>query len=547
MLEAPILIEELEKALTASSGKAPGLVGLPPEVYGNLQENIKMDQPDKSNVPDKSAFCCKIQSYVRKHTAPSVEERRKYNHDFAVSTSFHGLHNLVQNNSTGTSGQIRRVLWGVVVLGFVVAAFTQVCIRVVNYFSWPTTTSVTVQYVDKVEFPSVTFCNLNRFQTNAVNNMSVAFFMWNIVSTVLHFSNAGNYSDDLQDVVDFLQLNQNFSIKDFTKKYGFYINNSTLLKCNFFGIPCYPEDFEHVFTEYGNCYTFNHNSLRKHTRVSTSGRGLSVLFDIKQSEFTDDPSLGFVDAGMTFVIHSPKIHPRFDGLGLHCPAGMHAHASIRHFKTIIQEYPWGECNPDLELAYNDVYSTYGCLQECKSAYIQKACGCLPFLLPGNGKECDLQRFYNCAYPTIFRIEKDELCSVGTYNSSCPVPCEETDYPATLSYSTFPSDKAADYLSAKLNKNALYMRNNLVYIDIKYQELNYKITKQQKALTSSELLSDVGGQLGLFCGASMITIIEVLEFLVTNFFWLAAFLILKVPNISQWTDSQSRYKQERQEC
>ncbi|XP_040276454.1 acid-sensing ion channel 5 isoform X2 [Bufo bufo] len=504
-----------------------------------------MDEPNKST--DGNAFWYKIQSYVRKHRAPSVEERRKYNHDFAVSTSFHGLHNLVERNTDGTSWQIRRVLWGVVVLTFVMAAFSQVCLRVVNYFSWPTTTSVTVQYADTIEFPSVTFCNLNRYQTNAVNNLSIAFFMWNIVSTVLHFSNAGEISHNLQEVIDFLQLNQNFSIKDFTKNYGFYINNSTLLKCDFYGMPCYPEDFEHVFTEYGNCYTFNPNSCKSHARVSTSGRGLSVLFDIKQPEFTDDPSLGYVDAGITFVIHSPKIRPRFDGLGLQCPAGMHAHTLIRYFKTITQEYPWGECNPDLVLAYDEVYSTYGCLQECKSAHIQDKCGCLPFLLPGIGEECDLHRYYNCVYPTLYEIEKEELCSVGMYNSTCPVPCEETDYPATLSYSTFPSDKAADYLSTKLNKSASYMRNNLVYIDIKYQELNYKITKQQKAVTSSELLSDVGGQMGLFCGASVITIIEVLEFLFTNFFWFCAFLILKVPNISKCTDNQSRYKQEGQQC
>ncbi|XP_073505578.1 acid-sensing ion channel 5 [Phyllobates terribilis] len=493
------------------------------------------------------AFWYKIHSFVRKHTAPCAEERRKFNHDFAVSTSFHGLHNIVKSNSTGTSGQIRRVLWSAVVMIFVIAALTQVYIRVINYFSWPTTTSVTVQYMDKIEFPSVTFCNLNRYQTNAVNNLSIAFLMWNIVSTVLHFSNSGENFDSLQEVIDFLQLNQNFSIKDFTKNHGFYINNRTLLKCNFFGIPCYPEDFKHVFTEYGNCYTFNQDPAKPHKRVSGSGRGLSVLFDIKQTEFTDDPSLGYVDAGITFVIHSPKIPPRFDGLGLHCPAGMHAHASIKHFKTITQEHPWGECNPALVLAYEEVYSTYGCLQECKSSYIQKECGCLPFLLPGIGKECDLHRFYNCVYPSLFQLEKEELCTVGTYNSTCPVPCEETDYPAILSYSTFPSDKAADYLSTKLNKNASYMRNNLVYIDIKYHELNYKITKQQKALSSTELLSNVGGQMGLFCGASMITIIEILEFLLTNFFWLCAFLILKVPNISQWTDSQSRYKQERQEC
>ncbi|KAM9330437.1 bile acid-sensitive ion channel [Gastrophryne carolinensis] len=487
----------------------------------------------------------KIDSFIRRHSAPSPEERKKYTHDFAVSTSFHGVHNLVHNNKSGRSGQIRRGIWFAIVLIFVLTAISQVYLRIFNYFTWPTTTSVTVQYVDKIEFPSVTFCNLNRFQTNAVNNLSIAFLMWNIVSTVLHFSNTQKDSEALHEMVDFLQRNQNFSIKDFTRNYGFYLNNSTLLKCNFFGIPCSPEDFHHVFTEYGNCYTFNHRTV-SHKRVSTSGKGLSVLFDIKQSKFTDDPSLGFVDAGITFVLHSPKIPPRFDGLGLQSPVGMHAHASIRQFKTVIQEYPWGECNPNLRLAHHEVYSTYGCIQECKSQYIQDKCGCVPFLLPGVGKECDLFQFYKCVYPTLYSIDKLGLCSMGTYNSSCPVPCEEIDYPTTLSYATFPSDRAADFLSSKLNKDATYMRNNLVYIDIKYHELNYKISKQQKAMTSSELLSDVGGQLGLFCGASMITMIEILEFVFTNFFWLCAILLLKVPTVAQLINGQSRYNQDIQE-
>lgn len=54
-----------------------------------------------------------------------------------------------------------------------------------------------------------------------------------------------------------------------------------------------------------------------------------------QAEFTDDPSLGFVDAGVTFAIHSPKEPPRFDGLGISTPVGMHAHAAIQQVKVKI--------------------------------------------------------------------------------------------------------------------------------------------------------------------------------------------------------------------
>jgi len=44
-----------------------------------------------------------------------------------------------------------------------------------------------------------------------------------------------------QELNDFLLGNQNFSIKEFTRKNGFYLNSSTLIECEFFGKPCYPQ------------------------------------------------------------------------------------------------------------------------------------------------------------------------------------------------------------------------------------------------------------------------------------------------------------------
>lgn len=43
------------------------------------------------------------------------------------------------------------------------------------------------------------------------------------------------------------------------------------------------EDFAHVFTEYGNCFTFNHGeTLQAKRKVSVSGRGLNLLFNVNQ-------------------------------------------------------------------------------------------------------------------------------------------------------------------------------------------------------------------------------------------------------------------------
>nr|KAF6400376.1 acid sensing ion channel subunit family member 5 [Rousettus aegyptiacus] len=229
-----------------------------------------------------------------------------------------------------------------------------------------------------------------RFQTDAVAKFGVIFVLWNIVSKVLHLRKIGVNSTSAKEPIDFLESQQNFSITEFVKKNGFYLNNITLLECDFFGKPCGSQDFVHVFTEYGNCFTFNHGkNIKAMKKVSVSGRGLSVLFNVNQEEFTDDPILGFVDAGIIFVIHSSKKEPQFDGIG-------------------------------------------------------------------NGIECDLQKFYNCISPALEHIEVKRLYTMRIHNSSCRVPCEETEYPATISYSTFPSQRALKHLSKKLNQSQKYI-------------------------------------------------------------------------------------------
>ncbi|NWR93840.1 ASIC5 protein, partial [Furnarius figulus] len=494
----------------------------------------------------------KIRLCLIKKMQPHLGDRRKYNQEFASSTSFHGVHNIVQTRS-----KTRKVLWLLVLAGCLAIVIWQICSRLIYYFSWPTTTTVVVQYVEDIKFPAVTFCSLNRFQAHAVSNLRIIFLIWNIVSAILQkFAMEDKYSQELND---FLAGNQNFSIKEFTRKNGFYLNSSTLLECDFFGKPCYPQDFEHVFTEYGNCFTFNHNDLPAR-RVSLSGRGLHLLFDVQQwrglfdwfgfgSFYTDLQNF------MHQILYQDYFQARryFMGITQMQRIGMHAQVAIRQLKSIIQEYPWGECKPDIKLHYHKIYSTNGCLLECKARYIQDWCGCLPFILPGNGTECDLLKFYKCVYPAVYYIELKGLCTVGTHNSTCPAPCEETDYPTTITYSSFGGEKAIKYFSAKLKKSPEYIRQNLVRIEIKYHDLSYKITQQQKALTISELLADVGGQLGLFCGASMITIIELLEYIFTNFCWMCIFLLLKAPEMPQWNNpaqNQPTHKEKKrgiQEC
>ena len=56
-----------------------------------------------------------------------------------------------------------------------------------------------------------------------------------------------------------------------------------------------------------------------------------------------------------------------------------------------------------------------------------------------------------------------------------------------------------------------MKSNLAKLNIFFGELNYQTITQIKAYNFGSLLGDIGGQMGLFIGASILTLLEFGEY------------------------------------
>lgn len=56
------------------------------------------------------------------------------------------------------------------------------------------------------------------------------------------------------------------------------------------------------------------------------------------------------------------------------------------------------------------------------------------------------------------------------------------------------------------------RDNVLVLDIFFEALNYEMIEQKKAYEVAGLLGDIGGQMGLFIGASLLTILEIFDYL-----------------------------------
>lgn len=128
-------------------------------------------------------------------------------------------------------------------------------------------------------------------------------------------------------------------------------------------------------------------------------------------------------------------------------------------------------------------------------------------MPGDAPYCTPEQYKECADPALdFLVERDNDYCV------CETPCNLTRYGKEMSFVKIPSKASAKYLAKKFNKTEQYIAENILVLDIYFEALNYETIEQKKAYELAGLLGDIGGQMGLFIGASILTILELFDYL-----------------------------------
>ncbi|GFN90133.1 acid-sensing ion channel 5 [Plakobranchus ocellatus] len=124
------------------------------DLYGNYPA------PTAAGASDVESNCT-----ASKTTKATTTTKRKHRtaknfiHEFTQSTSMHGVQHIMRHRSVW-----RRMVWSVLVIGFVAWAAHNVYQIVSDYNSNPVQTSVSSEYQSKMNFPAVTVCNLNRIR-----------------------------------------------------------------------------------------------------------------------------------------------------------------------------------------------------------------------------------------------------------------------------------------------------------------------------------------------------------------------------------------------
>ncbi|XP_074650928.1 bile acid-sensitive ion channel-like [Tubulanus polymorphus] len=419
---------------------------------------------------------------------------------FASSTSCHGLARI--NESCHPT---RKLVWTSLVAIGLACIVWQVSLLVQNYLSWPTNTSLSKKYGTDMPFPAVTICNYNRYIKSTLSPCEQE-----IIDALAHAyrENTTEATDHFQTVIS--RCNDgHFDLDEFNKAKGWKLDDKTLLSCSFKGKPCKQKDWTQVSTRLGNCYTFNGAGSISQTQPG-SASGLYLEIDVASDQYTyllDE----YTHTGLKYLIHSPSEPPFVMVEGDDVSSGFEVSTSVRRRQHSNLVAPWGECRNDIKLENFDSYTVPACVLECQSRYVTQRCGCNPSYLPGKGKKCDVTEMI-CA-----RLVHAEVNSNLPQFCDCPIACDYNQHDVRLSYARYPTEKHAQTLAEKAKLDAAYIKSNVAALRIFFEELSYEKIEQQVAVTFGDLLGDIGGQMGLFLGISLMTTLEFLEYFINIIF------------------------------
>ncbi|XP_056294590.1 acid-sensing ion channel 1B isoform X1 [Pseudoliparis swirei] len=435
---------------------------------------------------------------------------------FAGRSTLHGISHII----TYERMCIKRSLWILFFLSSV-SVLVLVCVdRVQFYFQYPHVTKLDEVAAPMMVFPSVTFCNLNSFRFSRVtrNDLYHAGELLALLNSRYEIRDPHMVEENVMQVLkeraDFVNYKPRpFNMREFYDRTGHDIKEM-LLSCFYRGMECSAEDFRVIFTRYGKCYTFNSGQDGRPLMVTMKGgmgNGLELMLDIQQDEYlpvwgeTDETSF---EAGLKVQIHTQEEPPFIDQLGFGVAPGFQTFVSCQEQRLTYLPPPWGDCKATpMDSDFFSSYSITACRIDCETRYLVENCNCRMVHMPGDAPYCTPEQYKECADPALdFLVERDNDYCV------CETPCNMTRFGKEISFVKIPSKASAKYLAKKYNKTEQYIADNILVLDIFFEALNYETIEQKKAYELAGLLGDIGGQMGLFIGASLLTILELFDYL-----------------------------------
>lgn len=458
------------------------------DIVSLLIENKVIKSPSEKVIPFKKNLFKKItlKSQILKNKKPGTtgDRLKKVFRHFIDNSTFHGLNRFVNKDN----GHAMKLMWFLFILIFFIFMCLFVGDGVKNYYKFNVLTRLNHPLSQQLTLPTFTFCV-------AINNEYTLGQM--LVSC--------RYNQDKLCTADDFEL---------------------------FEIVMTDIDSSHSF-EKKKCYIINKLNGQDRSKLIYSDStgyksGLTILLLLPSA----DDFLNFVitDNGATAV---------WDEMGYVLISSLRTNLILDRKDYSKLPHPHNDCGnlADVEeswaykktLEKNVVYRQLNCHELCVFERLSVLCNCSVAL----DNSCSLQ----CLQLEYAKINPVELCK-----QSCPLECTLTKHTIEKEFFYFSEDNKNRNLSSHktINKilNALEHKANLTHltdaeimrraleINIFYKSRRFEDLTESEALTKTELISDIGGLLGLFLGISFLSLVEFIDLFFKIIWILIAFKLKK---------------------
>ena len=263
--------------------------------------------------------------------------------------------------------------------------------------------------------------------------------------------------------------------------------------------------------------------------------------------------------GARVVVHSPYTRPHPTAEGFDVPPAFSVEIGVKARENVRIRHPHGNCTDEAGNNSRYHYTLIQCQNECIQKRIMKVCGCIDnripepedteglsncFQLPVFPEMCYMEPGPDCINVIEKWISKVE-CRKQVYENmtirdpqamescQCYPPCNDIVYDTLYSLSTLPenTDEHSAFYSVikqflnvefspakRVHLQEMYdpkdfekkMEGHISRLNVHIADSNIIKTTEAPDYEAIRLVSDIGGQLGLWIGISVMTLFEVLQ-------------------------------------
>ena len=408
-----------------------------------------------------------------------------------MKSTCHGFPNILN-----TKNLFLRVSWVLIIITFMGLCAYLIIEDFFKFFSFNVNTHTRKFFEMPTKFPIITICNKNMFNSKAAFDFATKTLSeYNL--TLENF-----FYDDRPFDLKSTSMTKNYS-DSFRKSLGKSLNEF-VLSCRYDDENCsFDDDFTWTYDKnYGNCWKFGNASKPKDAYFTSKFYGLvlnlNVQINKELSRYTNN-------LGAVIILENNSNE-------IDIPVGFETNIVVDRVYSNHLKEPYGICQfnhkwpktfnrnlYELFLANNLVYNQKDCIDICHQELALNRCNCMDrqsFKISNLHDYCFKNESIRCLNEA-YGIYKQRQNSyvINFCMPSCPLECQSIDFQVTPSFS-------------QLAMNT----TSIAKVNIFYESLSYLEISETEAMNAIDLISGIGGIMGLFMGVSFMSAFEFLEML-----------------------------------